>query len=218
MNHHLAYKGSLVGIRRLCLILLPLLGACRREPATEPTPPLTAEQQERKQLVLQPKPDWRPEGAARKLNVLLLIDKTIVRTGEPFHYRLEMQNAGGVPLTFKETAPSFIKDGSLCGDASIKFYATPPEGKETLLPCEPKGAAEVRASTAPAQEPESGLELTLQPGEYLLTRGSGPKNRFRRLRTKFPFEALGKYRLKAAYFPADGLRAVSNTVTLEVVP
>jgi len=214
MNHHLARKGLWVGVRRLCLILLPLLGSCSNEQAAEPGPPLTAEQIERRQLVLQPKRDWRPEGPARKLNILLLIDKTIVRKGETFLYRLEMQNAGGAPLTFKETAPSFIKDGSLCGDNAVKFYATPPEGKETRLPCKPNATAEVRASTAP----QSGLELTLQPGEYLLTRGSAPKNRFRELQTKFPFDVLGKYRLKAVYAPADGFRAVSNTVVLEVVP
>ena len=68
-----------------------------------------------------------------------------------------MRNVGREPLPFKETAPSFIKEGSLCGANGFKFYATPPGGRERLLPCKP--------STA---EPGSGLELTLLPGEYLV--------------------------------------------------
>ena len=73
-------------------------------------------------------------------------------------------------------------------------------------------------STAPAPQPESGLDLTLLPGEYLLTRGAGPADRFRDLQTGFLFETIGTYRIKAVYAPAGGLHAVSNTVLLETVP
>jgi hypothetical protein len=190
--------------------------SCRNDEA--PAPALTAEQKDRKDLLRQPKQDWKPGNAARKLSVLLLTDKAKIRKGEAFHYRLEIQNVGREPLSFKEAAPSFTKDGSLCGSNGYTFYATPPEGKEQTLPCLPKGTEEAQASTAPAREPESGLDMTLAPGDYLLTRGSGPANRFRDLQTSFRFEALGTYRLRAAYAPKGGLRAASNTVVLEVVP
>lgn len=195
------------GLPRLCLLLLPLLGSCRSEPQPTPAAPLTAAQLDRKELVLQPRQEWKAGVAARKLTILLLLDKTSIRTGDAFRYRLEMRNVGREPLPFKETAPSFIKEGSLCGANGFKFYATPPGGRERILPCKPK-----------APKPGSGLDLTLLPGEYLLTRSEGPESRFRRLETEFPFETVGTYRLKAVYASADGVRAVSNAVTLTVVP
>ncbi|MCM2305407.1 MAG: hypothetical protein NDJ72_11935 [Elusimicrobia bacterium] len=195
---------------RLALLLLPFLAACRGEPAPAPAP-LTAEQKDHKELSRQPSEEWTPSSTPRKLNILFLLDKNRIRKGETFRYRLEMQNLGQEPLAFKEAAPSFIKDGSLCGSGDIKLYAAPPDGKETLLTCKP-------AAAAAAKGPDAGLDLLLEPGEYLLTRGSGSKDNFRELQAKFSFAALGTYRLKAVYAPGDGFRAVSNTVTLEVVP
>ncbi|MDD5304403.1 MAG: hypothetical protein PHS14_15000 [Elusimicrobia bacterium] len=216
MDTPLAWKRARTAFRWICLLLLPLAGACRNDQTSAPAAPPTAEQKDRRELLRQPKQEWKPENTPRKLNMLLLTDKAKIRKGAAFRYRLEMQNVGREPLSFKETAPSFIKDGSLCGANAFKFYAVPPGGKERLLPCKAPDA--VRPSTAPAGEPESGLELDLQPGEYLLTRGSGPGGPFRELQTAFRFDALGTYRLKAVYAPAGGFRAVSNTVALEVVP
>ncbi|PIR19402.1 MAG: hypothetical protein COV48_02205 [Elusimicrobia bacterium CG11_big_fil_rev_8_21_14_0_20_64_6] len=219
MNYPLAKMRHSSGIRWLCLAgLLPLLGACRREPPVESGAALTESQKDRKQLVLQPKKGWKPQAAAPPLKILLLIDKTIIRQGESFKYRLEMQNTGREPLPFREHAPSFTKDGELCGDNGYKFYVTPPAGRETVLPCRAATTTDVRVSTAPAEEPQSGLDLTLQPGEYLLTRGVGPKNRFRELKTSFAFKPLGTYTLKVLYASPGGFRSESNTVSLEVVP
>lgn len=213
MNYPLTWKG-----RWLYLFPLLVLSACRNEQASEPALPLTAEQRDRKDLLRQPMPGWQPENAPRKLNILLLSDRSRIRAGATFHYRLEMQNVGREPLLFREIAPSFTKDGSLCGPNGYKFYATLPGGTEALLPCVPKETAKVQAGTAPAREPESGFEITLAPGDYLLTRGSGSADRFRDLQTTFRFEIPGIYRLKAVYAYKGGLRAVSNTVILEVVP
>ena len=116
---------------RLALLLLPFLAACRGEPAPAPAP-LTAEQKDHKELSRQPSQEWTPSNTPRKLNILFLLDKNRIRKGETFRYRLEMQNLGQEPLAFKEAAPSFIKDGSLCGSGDIKLYAAPPDGKETL--------------------------------------------------------------------------------------
>lgn len=213
MNYPPARKGFW-----LALLLLPLLTSCRNEEAPAPAAPLSAEQKDRKDLLRQPKQEWKPGNAPRRLSVLLLTDKAKIRKGEAFRYRLEMQNTGREPLSFKETAPSFTKDGSLCGSNGYSFYATPPGGKERLLACKPRSTAGIQTSTGPAPEPETGLDLTLLPGEYLLTRGATPADRFRDLQTNFVFDALGTYRLKSVFAPAGGVRAVSNIVVLEVVP
>lgn len=185
---------------RLGLLLLPLLASCRRE---EPVPPPTPQEQDRRELTRSPKLEWKP-GAAGGLTILLLTDKAKIRAGEPFRYRLEMRNAGREPLAFRETAPSFIKDGSLCGDTAFRFLATPPRGAERVLKCRP----------LPPGAPAGGdLDLSLAPGDYLLTRGG-----FRSLAAAFDFAAPGTYRLQAVHAPAGGPRAVSNAVLLEVVP
>lgn len=199
----------------LFLLLTPLLASCRREP---PPAALTPQQEDRKELVRQPREDWEPAGPKGRLNMLLLAERSRIRKGEPFGYRLEMQNAGGEPLAVREDAPSFVKDGSLCGTSAFRLYAEPPKGKESLLACKPADAAEVRPSTAPARRPPSALDVTLLPGEYLLTRGSGPGKPFRPLETATPFEALGTYTLKAVYAPEGGAMAESNVVEVEVVP
>ncbi len=207
MNHPPVWLG---------LLLLPLTTSCQND--TAPAAPLTTEQKDRKDLLRQPKQEWKPGSSTRKLNILLLTDKAKIRKGEAFRYRLEIQNVGREPIPFKEAAPSFTKYGTLCGSSGYSFYATPPRGKERILPCKPKVTADANAIAGPAPEPESGLDLTLLPGEYLLTRGPVPTNRFRDLQTSFRFDALGTYRLKSVYAPPGGLRAVSNTVVLEVVP
>ncbi len=198
----------------LFLLLSPLL-ACRRE---APPVALAAEQEDRRELVRQPREEREPGAAGRKLSLLLLAERSRIRKGEPFGYRLEMRNAGREPLPIKEDAPSFVKDGSLCGSNAFRLYATPPKGKERLLACRPVDAAEVQASTAPARRPPSALDVTLLPGEYLLTRGSAPGKPFRPLDTATPFEALGTYKLQAVYAPDGGPRSESNTVEVEVVP
>lgn len=198
----------------LFLVLSPLL-ACRREP---PPAALTPQQEDRKELLRQPREDWTPSAEGSKLTLLLLAERGKIRKGEAFGYRLEMQNAGRKPVPIKEDAPSFVKDGSLCGSNVFQIHATPPKGKERLLTCKAPDAAEVRPSTAPARRPPSALDVTLLPGEYLLTRGSAPGKPFRPLETATPLEALGIYKLKAVYAPEGGARTESNTVEVEIVP
>jgi hypothetical protein len=199
------------------LLTVLLLSASVRVQAAAPAPASdSAAEKDLRELVRQPSKDWQAKHGKPKVNVLLLIDKTKIRKGEPFGYRIETQNDGKEPLAFNEPAPSFIKEGSLCGVSAFKIYVTPPGGKAGLAPCAPKSA--VQTSTGTAAEPETGLALTLQPGEYLLTRPSGPANRFRPLLSAASFDAVGTYSFKVVYEPKGGARATSNTVTLEVVP
>lgn len=196
--------------------LLILSASCRNEPA--PTQ-VSADEKDLREFVRQPKEDWRPDGKSLGPKILLLIDKSKIRKGEPFGYRFEMQNGLEAPMTINDPAPSFIKDGSLCGLGPFRFYVTPPGGKERLAPCAPMPAAPEAGKAAPAAAaPAESLALTLQPGEFLLTRASGPANRFRPLLTAMTFDALGTYSLKVVYDPKGGPRAASNVVTLEVVP
>lgn len=177
------------------------LTACEK-----PVPPAAApEVQEEKvkdrlELVLQPRRGWTPEKPGRRLALQLIGEKTTIRRGQRFGYRLELRNISSEALLFKED-PSFIKQGGLC-EAAYIFRAVTPGGEARDLPCE----GGVIAGEA--------LELTLRSGEYLRTRPAGA---FRSLRTAFKFEELGRYRLKVIYTDED-LRSESNTVDLVVVP
>lgn len=198
---------------KLCLLLLVLLASCRNEP---PKPP-TVEERDRRELVRQPKEEWKPGAATRRLEILLLAERSRIRKGEPLNYRLEMRNVGREPLVFTEEAPSFIKEGSLCGSHGFKFHVAPPRGKERALTCAPEVTDEVQIGTRAAAAPEPGLDLTLAPGEYLLTRGSGPGRPFRTLTAAEPFDQTGIYRLKAV-LTRKNFRAESNAIAIEVVP
>jgi hypothetical protein len=158
---------------------------------------------DRGELVLQPSSPWVPPDVPRKLGIQLISEKDREMTGGKFRYRLEVRNVGRDDVAFKEGAPSFIKDGSLCGPTGFRFMMIAADGKETRLACD---------SGAPA-EPGSSLDLALKPGEYLLTR---PARSFRDLRTSFLFDQPGTYRLKVVY-DADGLRAESNAVDFEIL-
>ena len=199
-------------LARLGLILLPVLASlgCNREPAP-PAIVLSPQEKDRAELVLQSRRGWVSENAPRKLTLMLISEKSSVRKGEVSRYRLEIKNVGREPITFKESAPSFIKGGSLCGDHGYRFYVTPPGRTERRLPCEPANAA-----VTAAMPPDTGLDQTLRSGDYLLTRPDGLTTRFRTLKTAFRFNRLGIYRLRVVY--TDGkLRADSNPVAMTVV-
>ncbi|HXT01664.1 MAG TPA: hypothetical protein VN915_13405 [Elusimicrobiota bacterium] len=176
-----------------------LLGCSKKAPeapagATEANP-----------LVLQPKDPFVPEPVPQKLSIQLIPEKTSEPSGGKFRYRMEIRNVGRQPVVFKDEAPSFINDGSLCGASGFHFVVTPPDGGERTAPCDPAS----KAAGAP-------FDAALKPGEYLLTRPESAGDRFRALQTPLPFEKPGKYLVKAVY-DAPGLHAESNTVTFEAL-
>ncbi len=180
------------------------------------------EQQEvkdRQELVLPPPPGWKPGEAKRKLKLTLIPEKTMIRKGEKFRYRLEIQNVGQEGILFNETFAPFVKVGILDGPPAYKFYITPPGGKEEEMQANfPTGAklmgeelffpkdwtkAQIEAAVEKRrlrERAEGQLFLTLKPGETLITRSDPPPpNRFRELFTRFTFDRPGTYRLKFVY-------------------
>ncbi len=179
----------------------------RYHPVTEPSGAEALRQnRDRKDLVLQPRPGWVPVPGAPKLTLLFLVEKTRIMAGEGFRYRLEFQNTGTSALSFKESAPSFMKTGFNCEEQGFKFFVTPPGGKERALACRSKAGG----------KGEDSLDLSLAPGEYLLTAPGGAGNPFREYKTKFKFDKTGVYSLRALY-TRKGIEAESKTVSLEVV-
>lgn len=191
------------------LLLLPLFSACRRTEPPPPAPVVTQADRDRQELVLQARRDWKPEIAGRKLTIALISEKSSIRRGEPFRYRLEVRSVGAGKVAMAEASPSFIKDGVLCGDHGWSFSAVLPGGERRVLPCAPLPPSGPPASSA-------GVAIELNPGDYLLTRRESPSTPFRSLLTSFAFTRLGTYRLRAEY-AGGGLRARSEPVTLTVV-
>lgn len=187
------------------LLAVALLTACGEPPPAAPVPvPETPAARDRRELIRQPRRGWEPESATPKLVIALIAEKSRVRRGEDFRYRLETRNVGAAPLAVREAAPSFIKEGSLCGKSPFRVYAAAPGGAERRLAC-----------PSPAAGGEA-LDMTLGPGEYLLTRPEAPGRPFRRLDSSLRFEAAGTYRVRVAY--DDGTRRASSpAVSLEVV-
>lgn len=187
------------------LFCAALLASCGEPapPAAAPAP-MDSKAADRKELVLQPRRGWAPPVPGAKLEINLILEKSRIRRGEAFGYRMEIRNMGGTPAVFKEPAPSFIKEGGLCGGRYV-FYLTPPRGKEERLACAPE--------EGPAPE-GSALDVVLAPGEYLLTR---PARGFRPLRAKAALHRLGAHRLRVVL--KDGASsAASAPVSFEVVP
>ena len=189
------------------LMLLSPLSGCRPEAPEGAAREETPREKDRRELTLQSRRGWKPVDAPLRLELQLIAEKSGIVKAAKFRYRLEIKNIGREPVVFKEDAPTFIKDGSLCGSRGYRFYVTPPNGAEMLMACEPPPAS------APAG---AGLEVTLQPGDYLLTRAESPSSRFRDLRTMYRFDRPGTYRVKVVYSAAKR-RAQSNTVTFDVL-
>lgn len=190
--------------RAILLLSALALASCREQaPAPAEVSP-DPKVRDRQELVLQPRRGWAPGEAARRLELKLIAEKSRIRLGEGFGYRLELRNTGREPFVFKEAPPSFMKEGGFCGER-WRFYAKPPRGKEARLTCEAQGTAAPR---------DSGLDLALAPGEYVITR---PARAFRRLKTSAVFQETGVYRVRVEFVDAKA-RTKSAPVELEVVP
>ncbi|MBI4679420.1 MAG: hypothetical protein HY748_17735 [Elusimicrobia bacterium] len=86
------------------------------------------EAEDRAEFVRPAPKGFGPEGR-RKIRLTLIPKKAMMKTGETFWYRLELQNVGREPILFDERS-SFWKVGN--GLGKCRFRITPPGGKEQL--------------------------------------------------------------------------------------
>lgn len=156
------------------------------------------EAEDRAELV-RPAPKNFKSQAGRKVQLTLISQKDMMRKGENFWYRLEMQNVGHEPITLDER-PSFWKIGDAMVHNNYYFHITPPEGREQEVyvlrysgihpapierdyPASMTKAESARAFERLLEQKDreasrrAHLRVTLQPGETLVSRpwrfGSG---------------------------------------------
>lgn len=145
---------------------------------------------EDKSELVRPAPiNYKPEDADRRIRLRLVPQKEMMRNGESFWYRLELQNVGRKPIHWHENS-SFFKHGRLSNSPlGFKFIVRQPDGKVWVLtpPIDlpllgeyrkgfsfPSGTTEDEkarlfkrmAGMANINE----LSITLQPGETLISR------------------------------------------------
>ena len=178
------------------------------------------EEKDRAELVLPAPAGWKPENVKRKIRLTLIPEKTLIRKGEKFRYRVEIQNVGQDTLGFYGTASGFIKRGMIEDIPDpFQIYMTPPGGNELRVPREiprhdgvsfrelhfPASMTKAQVHEALAQMAIEGrarnsLTVNLKPGETLLTRPEpSPPNRFRELKTRFEFNKVGSYRTRLVF-------------------
>jgi hypothetical protein len=88
---------------------------------------------ERRELVRPAPAGFKPGRERRKFRLILVARDKTIRAGEPFWYRLELQNLGRETVHYWET-PSFLKDGGNYDLGRWDFYAIDPKGqRETMV-------------------------------------------------------------------------------------
>lgn len=176
---------------------------------------------------------FRPSKRPQEIGLRLTLEKESLHAGATIRYRLELINEGSKPFVYAEDSPSFFKTGRMSD--RLRLILTEPGGREIdLRPPFPArndlGGEETRfpAGWSNAQKEEwldsrkqrakseAYLYAKLAPGEVLRTRGDGPQDIYRTLRTRYAFGVPGTYELRAVL---DGRRArgtVSNSVRLKL--
>ncbi len=145
--------------------------------------------QDRAELVRPAPSDFKPENDDRRIRLRLIAQKEMMRAGEHFWYRLELQNVGRKPIHWYEKS-SFFKHGRLnYSKQGIKFFVRQPDGKEwglvppislPLLGENRKGFSFPPGTTEAEQARRfkrmvgmaniNELSIILLPGETLVTR------------------------------------------------
>lgn len=138
----------------------------------------------RAELVRPAPAGFKPESVDRKIKITLIPQKTIMRRGERFWYRLEMQNVGREPIDFGGF-PFFDSGNEIYGP--FEFFVTPPGGKAALMRRIPAMSApfgssaikfpvhytdEMKAAAFKKMQWESQAVVTsvrINPGEIMVT-------------------------------------------------
>ncbi|MBI4677980.1 MAG: hypothetical protein HY748_10400 [Elusimicrobia bacterium] len=189
---------------------------------------------DRAELVRQAPAGFKPSKSRKRVKITLIARDAKVKVGGSFWYRIELRNMGPEPIRWMDHDWSFFKHGKALSD--WEFRMTLPNGKTKRMWVDRGvhcGAEEVREVRGMAKEArrkyiedlefhdklEQGLDVTLQPGETLVTRpwryyggfeycdmvkrGEDPDARipgeFREFPGLDPFENLGAYHIKAVW-------------------
>lgn len=178
----------------------------------------------RRQTMVTPAPaDFKPETAARKVRLKLILEKSVIRKGELPRFRLEMTNVGREAIDYQEIRSSlFAKGGTLLNTLTMRMYVTDSRRRrKALLPPStprPGGRGRTRSSariTVPSGLPEADMKkwfmetnamgqahatfkVKLLPGETLHSIGDddSPIENFKTLYTDDGFDSPGTYRLQ----------------------
>ncbi len=171
--------------------------------------------EERRRTMITPAPaNFKPEAAARKVRLKLILEKSILRSGENPRFRLELANVGRDSITYQESDSSiFVKGGGLLSSDVMRFYLTDGHGKRVeLMPRIfrsgssseirpqrneiPKGERWQRETNAKGQA-HASFRIKILPGETLHSLGDNdsPNENFKTLHCQQGFDLPGEYKL-----------------------
>lgn len=211
--------------RWILAVSLAVAAGCRHgdslpsdTPPAEPDARAAEEAADRAELVSPAPHLWQPDIREARLKLSLFLEKTTLRAGEKIRYRLELQNTGGQAVFFSEEE-SFMKRDDY-GSEYNAYLTEPGESEAPLPPAFVLGSLPLTVEER-RKRGRSGMRLTLQPGETLISRPDQPApNRFRDLKTLTILKRPGRHRLRFVYDRAGEaeLRTGSDVVEFDVVP
>lgn len=173
----------------------------------------------RRRTMVTPAPaGFRPEEAARKVRLRLILERNKIRVGEKVRFRLEMTNVGREPIDYRELGASiFVEGGGLLDSPTMKFHLTDSDGiRKVLSPpsvpppgrsakkrnASPEGLTERQTEdwvieTNAMGQARSTFRIKLLPGETLTSVGDvSPADNFKTLYSDDDFDKTGRYRLR----------------------
>ncbi len=163
----------------------------------------------REEMILPAPGGFRPEGAARKVRLALILEKTSLAAGEEPRFRLELSNVGREPLDYVENDPSVFRWGGLLHSMkSIRFFLVDSKGTrrkmEPALGGRPEAfksrSGEIALNEEAAGAAANTFRVRILPGETLRSLGDGdsPSAPFRTMRLRPEFTRRGKYSIIVA--------------------
>lgn len=171
---------------------------------------------DRQELIRPAKPGFSPANAKHKIQLVLTLEKSMIRRGENPRFRLELTNVGRETFHYSEIHGSFFKTGVISMSRDLQFNLKNPSGKEKLLITAAMGSgspqeiffpadwSEERKSHSVAEfnrraKADSELSVDLLPGETLHTRGESRGDPFRSLISNGDYTQPGTYRIRVSF-------------------
>jgi len=186
-----------------------------------------------RRLMVSPAPaDFRPDAAARKIKLTLVLEKTKVRVGEDPRFRLELTNIGREPIDYIEYESSVFRWGGIWESIkTIDFIMIDEKGRRLKLEPPMGGRTEpMKPLSGPLtaeEEAESKastiFRVKILPGETLRSLGDGnsPTEPFRTMLLRKDFKTAGRKKIHVELDDQPGpltdryIKMVSTFETLE---